>query len=146
MRFSTQLYTKSSLSALLMYSKSTIRNANANMSWMRTLLPLSFALSAYATNHARADGNIAWGSCETEIEADATLPVQCGNITVPLDYTDTESDATLDVQMLKVPTDKTPKKGNIIFNFGGPGLETRASLAQRAELLQTYGKVLGSLV
>ncbi|OJJ85325.1 uncharacterized protein ASPGLDRAFT_66060 [Aspergillus glaucus CBS 516.65] len=107
------------------------------MSWMRTLLPLSFALSAYATNYARADGNITWGSCETEIEADATLPVQCGNITVPLDYTDTESDATLDVQMLKVPTDKIPKKGNIIFNFGGPGLETRASLAQRAELLQT---------
>lgn len=109
------------------------------MSWIRTLLPLSFALSAYATTtkHARAEGNITWGSCETEIEAEATLPVQCGNITVPLDYTDSELDATLDVQMLKVPTDKTPKKGSIIFNFGGPGLETRTSLAQRAELLQT---------
>ena len=116
------------------------------MSWIRTLLPLSLALSAYATNHARADENIAWGSCETQIKTVATLPVQCGNITVPLDYTDTESDATLDVQVLKVPTDKTPKKGSIIFNFGGPGVEARATLAQRAELLQAYGQALGSLV
>lgn len=116
------------------------------MSWMRTLLPPSLALSAYATNHSRADGNITWGPCETEIEAGATIPLQCGNITVPLDYTDTKSDATLDVQVLKVPTDKTPKKGSIIFNFGGPGLEARTTLAQAAELLQTYGQALCSFV
>ncbi|KAI9932366.1 hypothetical protein MW887_009879 [Aspergillus wentii] len=65
-----------------------------------------------------------------------TLPVQCGNLTVPLDYTSNKSDETLNLQLLKVPSLHTPKKGSILFNFGGPGVAARPSLASKAKVLQ----------
>ncbi|KAL4878414.1 TAP-like protein-domain-containing protein [Aspergillus karnatakaensis] len=98
------------------------------MSWKYTLLQAASLVGAYGSSlihphHARSE-RISWGPCDF---GDDTL--QCGNLSVPLDYTDPHSNATLKLQLLKVPAVHTPKKGSILFNFGGPGLESRMSLA-----------------
>ena len=103
------------------------------MPWIRTLLQLSLLVPAYAASLTTRSERIAWGSCD---EINGTLPIQCGNLTVPLDYTNPEPDATLNLQLLKVPAAKTPKKGSIMFNFGGPGLRARSLLASEAKKLQ----------
>ncbi|GAB1192493.1 hypothetical protein APSETT444_001685 [Aspergillus pseudonomiae] len=107
------------------------------MAWKSTLLLASLLVGSYATpvalpNHARSE-RIAWGRCQ---EDTVTAPAQCGNLTVPLDYTKPESDKTLQLQLLKVPAIREPKKGSILFNFGGPGLEARLTLFAQGEVLQ----------
>ncbi|KAE8395056.1 TAP-like protein-domain-containing protein [Aspergillus alliaceus] len=106
------------------------------MAWKPTILLASLLIGSYATpltipNHARSE-KIAWSSCEAEI---VTAPMQCGNLTVPLDYTDPNSDATIELQLLKVPARHEPKKGSILVNFGGPGLEARLTLAGVGDVL-----------
>ncbi|KAL2868904.1 alpha/beta hydrolase [Aspergillus lucknowensis] len=80
-------------------------------------------------HYPRTDG-VSWGACEIDLPS-----VQCANFTVPLDYTKPNSRATLDLQLLRVPAVKQPKKGTILFNFGGPGLEARLTLAGTAQTL-----------
>ncbi|KAE8383837.1 TAP-like protein-domain-containing protein [Aspergillus bertholletiae] len=106
------------------------------MAWKSTFLLTSFLVGSYATplvlpNHARSE-TIAWGSCQ---EDTIKAPAQCGNLTVPLDYTDLDSGKTLQLQLLKVPALHEPKQGTILFNFGGPGLEARHTLVAEAEVL-----------
>lgn len=107
------------------------------MAWKPTFLLTSLLVGSYATplalhNHARSE-KIAWGNCEDE---GVTAPAQCGNLTVPLDYTEPDSGKTLQLQLLKVPAIRGPKKGTILFNFGGPGLEARLSLFRDGDILQ----------
>ena len=85
----------------------------------------SVQASAIQRQHERRTTDVKWGPCTMN----GTLPVQCGNITVPLDYTKPESTASLVIGLLKVPATKQPKKGSILFNFGGPGFPSRADLA-----------------
>jgi hypothetical protein len=66
----------------------------------------------------------------------ATLDVECGTLAVPLDYNEADSNDTLDLSLVRVPAVKKPAKHSILFNFGGPGLEVRYSLAQLAETFQ----------
>ncbi|KAI9930634.1 hypothetical protein MW887_011389 [Aspergillus wentii] len=73
-----------------------------------------------------------WAPCGTN----TTLPTECSNFTVPLDYTRSDARETLDLQLLKVPALKQPRKGTILVNFGGPGLEARYTLAEMGEILQ----------
>ncbi|KAM5463507.1 hypothetical protein MauCBS54593_007501 [Microsporum audouinii] len=103
-----------------------------------TLLCLSLFTGGLASpvvtaKQTRSEGKISWGPCEI----DGTRPIRCGNLSVPLDYTDRESKAALKLQLLKVPAANSPRKGTILFNFGGPGLGARASLAGYAKILQT---------
>ncbi|KAB8211571.1 Alpha/Beta hydrolase protein [Aspergillus parasiticus] len=107
------------------------------MAWKSTFLLTSLLVGSYATplalpHHARSE-KIAWGNCEDE---GVTAPAQCGNLTVPLDYTEPDSGKTIQLQLLKVPAIREPKKGTILFNFGGPGLEARLSLFGQGDILQ----------
>ncbi|OGM42313.1 proteinase [Aspergillus bombycis] len=107
------------------------------MAWKSTFFLSSLLAGSYATplafpKHARSE-KITWGACQEET---VTAPAQCGNLTVPLDYTQPESDKTLQLQLLKVPATREPKKGSILFNFGGPGLEARLTLFAQGEILQ----------
>ncbi|KAL4869308.1 hypothetical protein BDV12DRAFT_196547 [Aspergillus spectabilis] len=52
-----------------------------------------------------------------------------------MDYTNFDSKATINLQLLKVPAIRTPKKASILFNFGGPGLESRMTLAGMSKSL-----------
>ena len=74
--------------------------------------------------------NISWGPCDLE----SPLEIQCATLAVPRDYTLRDANQTIDLDLLKVPAVKGPSKGSILFNFGGPGLPTRANLAERAEI------------
>ncbi|SPO01895.1 related to hydrolases or acyltransferases (alpha/beta hydrolase superfamily) [Cephalotrichum gorgonifer] len=74
---------------------------------------------------------IQWGGCDFE----GPLPVQCGTLGVPLDYTDPSANQTLDLSLSKVAAVNEPFKGSILFNFGGPGYPAVESLAALGELL-----------
>lgn len=87
---------------------------------------------------------IEWSHCEVP---GATLPLQCGTLVVPLDYTDNTSEATLTLDLRRVPAaqlDENGKarKGSILFNFGGPGASGLLDMALFAERLQAYVCIL----
>lgn len=83
--------------------------------------------------HRRGDQVINWELCEG---SNKTLPLECGSLTVPLDYTDKESDRTLDLELRRIPAINGPSKGSILFNFGGPGMSGESSLQANREKLQ----------
>lgn len=85
----------------------------------------------YMRSSPRAPG-IEWGDCDFE----GSLPIQCATLPVPLDYTDPTSDKILDLSLIKVAAQKTPPKGSILFNFGGPGYEAVHTMGLLAEQLQ----------
>ncbi|KAI1824247.1 TAP-like protein-domain-containing protein [Xylaria intraflava] len=110
--------------------------------------PLSFPYSFQAATLLVAAANgarigvrdhqtsgIQWQPCPSDIDAVAALPVDCGTLTVPLDYTIVNNE-TLDLSLVRVPAAKQPAKHSILFNFGGPGLEVRHTLAELADMLQ----------
>ncbi|KAL4928991.1 uncharacterized protein BDV17DRAFT_298302 [Aspergillus undulatus] len=113
------------------------------MSWKHTPLQALFATGvfgfgssvAHPNKHARSEKTekIAWGPCGDVPGADAGR-AQCGNLTVPLDYTSPNLTAT------------TPKKGSILFNLGGPagtGNTLTANLIVDQEDTAVLGKLWG---
>ena len=104
-----------------------------------SLLPVLAFTSPFPISHSPPSSEkISWGDCDTSISKRTTLPVQCGNLTVPLDYTASDSDETLQLSLVKViaVSRSKNKKGTVLFNFGGPGFEARKALAGNAELMQ----------
>lgn len=74
---------------------------------------------------------IQWGPCEIKTKG---LPVECGKVTVPLDYTDTSSNQTLDLAVIKYPAQNGPSQGSIMLNFGGPGQDGLNSMISYAPI------------
>ncbi|OJD34142.1 nedd8-like protein [Diplodia corticola] len=85
----------------------------------------------YAQNPSQ---EIQWGPCS--LSQEPTLPMVCGTLDVPLDYTQPNSSETLTLELAKVPAANQPAKGSILFNFGGPGIPGRVSLAYGAAQMQ----------
>ena len=84
-----------------------------------TILPLGITAAAVSASVLpRGTEKIEWAPC-TEFKN--PVPLQCGNLKVPLDYSNPNSTETLQLQLIKVPATKIPAKGSILFNFGGPG-------------------------
>ncbi|KAE8423520.1 TAP-like protein-domain-containing protein [Aspergillus pseudocaelatus] len=80
-------------------------------------------------------GKIQWkGLCDP---TNATGPMICGTLDVPLDYTDSESNKTLTLDIAKWPATKTPAAEPIFFNFGGPGVSSFEGLGLYGEEFQT---------
>ena len=88
------------------------------------LLHLGAAQAVLATpfsrHYSRDAGNssIQWGPCKGTA---ASAPVECGTLSVPLDYTDAASEKTLDLSLIRTRAKTEKSKGSILFNFGGPG-------------------------
>ncbi|RYP62594.1 hypothetical protein DL771_009673 [Monosporascus sp. 5C6A] len=78
---------------------------------------------------------IRWGPCD-DIQTDNTTAIECGDLRVPLDYTNPTSNETLRLQLVRVPAAVQPSQGSIQFNFGGPGATARQSLVDLAPILQ----------
>jgi hypothetical protein len=93
------------------------------------LLPSSRASALTHPTNERSE-NITWASCGLDDPG-----ILCGNLTVPMDYTNTDSNATINLQLLKVPAVHSPKKASVLFNFGGPGVEARLTLADMSQQL-----------
>jgi len=91
----------------------------------------SLVFSAAISNTTQS--TIRWGACDFNVSA----PIVCGNLSVPLDYTDPKANNSLNLQLVKIPATKSPVNGSILFNFGGPGYEARRTLAElSARLLE----------
>ena len=90
--------------------------------------------SAHTPRNDTGAPGIQWGQCAF----DASVPIECGSLEVPLDYTDPEA-GTLDLSLSKVAAVNKPFKGSILFNFGGPGYEAIETLGGLAPLLLKYG-------
>ena len=88
-------------------------------------LALAFCFQTYGAAPSSAKKSIDWFSCNHN----STLPLTCGTLNVPLDYTNASSDATLKLDLVKVDAVKKPKQGTILLNPGGPGLSGRGILA-----------------
>lgn len=105
-----------------------------------TLLLAATATSVHGQTLAKSrgypTGGINWEQCPEDLNAVATLDIECGTLAVPLDYTAPNSTETLELSLVRVTAVKKPGKHSILFNFGGPGLEVRYSLAALGETLQ----------
>ncbi|KAH6842325.1 TAP-like protein-domain-containing protein [Chaetomium sp. MPI-CAGE-AT-0009] len=102
------------------------------------ILSLSLTSLALTGLAASATPKIDWGPCPAG-EFNTTLELQCGNLTVPLDYTGTAESArnsTVDLQLVKVLAPTQPSRGGIQMNFGGPGSPARGGTVVNGALLQ----------
>lgn len=84
---------------------------------------------------ARSTQEIEWSPCG-ELGFNQTVPLSCGSLTVPLDYTEPDSGETLDLQILRIPALKQPSKGSVFFNFGGPGASGIGEMALLGDILR----------
>jgi len=117
------------------------------MHYLATILHLSMLAASHASPtkpplRARGQNHIQWDKpCSRELNT-TLIPIPsgvlCGSLRVPLDYTDESSDATLDLELIKLPASKTPVKGSILLNFGGPGPNNRAAFSLLSEQLRSY--------
>lgn len=91
---------------------------------------LVFASGALVPRAAAAPQGIRWApSCDQVFLNATTAPIECGNLTVPLDYAESNSSKTLELRLLKIPATKQPADGTIMVNFGGPGVSGRLDMA-----------------
>lgn len=111
-----------------------------------TMASLALAVMApsalAAPTHSNSDSRFSWGPCEFEDGIESSVRYECSNFTVPLDYLDDSANRTLGLQVTRVPATNGESQGSIFFNFGGPGIEVRKTLAALAEqiLIITEGK------
>lgn len=92
----------------------------ANIPVQALLLCLT-AVAAAAAAMPRAE-SIVRGECRTELDSSALLMIQCGKLTVPLDWTDDMTNETIEFELIKMPAATQPApKGSILLNFGRPG-------------------------
>jgi hypothetical protein len=108
------------------------------MRFISALLHLSLLAAAHATHPGQGirscpSKEIAWSPC---VLNGTNLPVSCGTLSVPLDYTDKHSNTTLNLEIRKIPAANSPSKGSILFNFGGPGDSGFGDIAIFGELLR----------
>ncbi|KAF5125758.1 Tripeptidyl aminopeptidase [Metarhizium anisopliae] len=109
---------------------------------MRLLPSLLLASAAQASPLAESQQNrLKWSPCEI---ANATVPLECGTLTVPLDYTNKTANATLQLQLQRAPAkQKSKSTKSILLNFGGPGADGVEDFAYFAKRMQAgTGKTL----
>ncbi|KAB8068488.1 hypothetical protein BDV29DRAFT_162350 [Aspergillus leporis] len=81
--------------------------------FLSSLLLVSDASPLTHSNHVRSK-EVTWAPCGLE---DIPESVQCGNLIVPMGYTEPDPIETIDLQMLNVPALHEPSKGSILFSF-----------------------------
>ncbi|GMF72612.1 unnamed protein product [Aspergillus oryzae] len=80
-------------------------------------------------------GKIQWkGLCDP---TNATGPMICGTLDVPLDYTDSTSNKTLTLDIGKWPAAKKATAEPVFVNFGGPGVNSFEGLGSYGKEFQT---------
>lgn len=88
-------------------------------------------VSLETTNSTVATSDISWGPCSQEFETikSYVTTIDCGNLTVPLDYHDS-SKGTIELNLLRAHAPVGPARGSVLINYGGPGEVGRSNLAQ----------------
>ena len=111
----------------------------------RSILLCFLAFAAYAaaapaapdtlSHNIRSPQRIQWSPCG-DLGFNQTVPLSCGSLTVPLDYTEPDFGENLDLQILRIPALKQPSKGSVFFNFGGPGASGIGEMALLGNILR----------
>ncbi|KAL2211277.1 hypothetical protein CC79DRAFT_1317430 [Sarocladium strictum] len=84
---------------------------------------LCLAATAHACKTPKGQLSLQWGSCpEAAPYLNATAPIECATVRLPMDYTAPNSTLLWDAPLLRVKAPKQPSKGSIFVNWGGPGL------------------------
>lgn len=102
-------------------------------SMLSRFLPLSLLASPALTHE------IVWKpSCPPEITSlNSSLPIVCGSLQVPLDYTNVSSTKTLDLHLYKIAVaNGTKSKHSVLLNFGGPGNDGLNNFSMNSSALQ----------
>ena len=89
------------------------------------------SVSLADTNSSAYPSDISWGPCSQEFEKlkSYNTTIDCGNLTVPLDYHDL-SKGVFELNLLRAHAPKGPARGSVQLNYGGPGEPGRADLAK----------------
>lgn len=66
----------------------------------------------------------------------------CATLPVPRDYLDPEDDATINLNLARAKAPKSPCKGTVLFNPGGPGFAGRNSLHDVGDTLARYASTI----
>jgi hypothetical protein len=98
-------------------------------------MKISHTLFTTLYSTALATCAIQWAPCNPDEFNTTILPFECGNLRVPLDYTDPDSDKKLSLELIKIPAASEPKLGSILFNLGGPGVPDRHDISLLAPTL-----------
>ncbi|KAI0197716.1 TAP-like protein-domain-containing protein [Astrocystis sublimbata] len=107
----------------------------ASLVWAVTAQGKNIHQARDEAERAYPKAGITWQPCPAAINDMATLPIECGTLNVTLDYTAANSTDKLELSLVRVPATKKPAEHSILFNFGGPGLEVRYTLALLADML-----------
>lgn len=65
---------------------------------------------------------VEWFECDNLYTNASSVPITCGTLTVPLDYTEPRSNKTHIIDLIKTPAQSEPSNGTIVLSFGGPGV------------------------
>lgn len=100
--------------------------------WLSLLTISAFA----AAFDLPRQNSITWKPCQTI--GNTTTTLTCATLPVPLDYLDLKDDSTLDLKLVRAKAIKSPCKGTVLFNPGGPGFAGRNSLNDLGDILTRY--------
>jgi len=80
-------------------------------------------LSPFSLTSAQSiSEKITWGKCSHPYDDVTSVALECGALTVPLDYADAESNGTHILDLIKTPAKDQPSEGTIVMSFGGQAL------------------------
>lgn len=93
---------------------------------------------------------VKWSKCDAAIEKAkaklSKLPIECADVTAPLDYTKPKSNKTITLELLRVPATKPSRtRKTILLNFGGPGDAGRTGLIGQMDQLMAYVQSQGHI-
>lgn len=92
--------------------------------------------------HSRQQQGIQWHTCPD----DKGSPLQCGNISVPLDYSGEITNATVPLELFRLPAANNQSNRSVLLNFGGPGSNGRLNLFAYRDTLQLYVAFLSFMI
>lgn len=98
-------------------------------------MKISHQIFLILSSTALANCAIQWAPCDPDEFNTTILPFECGNLAVPLDYTDPANEQKLSLELIKIPAASGPKLGSILFNLGGPGVPNRHDISILAPTL-----------
>ncbi|KAH6980179.1 Alpha/Beta hydrolase protein [Fusarium venenatum] len=121
----------------------------SNVLFGHVLLHLAQALylpqNIYSSLTARAnskESSLEWSQCGLDFGNKAQNETQkdfdCARLEVPLDYTNSSNTKTITLDLIRFKATKTPHRGSVLFNPGGPGGSGVESMLVSGPILSSY--------
>ncbi|KAF4466572.1 Tripeptidyl aminopeptidase [Fusarium albosuccineum] len=77
------------------------------------------------SNSSGKPSGLNWKTCDFDfpksMKDKMTFPADCATLKVPLDYTSLSTGREIDLNLFRIKATKSPFKGSILYNPGGPG-------------------------